>query len=508
KNEEWDTIKKKREEHENLKALGMEIEGPPVEVPKENPYKDETFGLPPGTVRATIAMTILMGGVSLLIIGFDPAFFAQLSNAGEMGQVAFEKYLEFFKTAFLMMIAFYFGSQSLKYIRPSSEEKNSESDSTDTPEVSKVVSSPPVLPKKVEPEIITGNDSIKDDSPLVVKSSQRISSQKKLNDEDIKKCAEELGIEPALIYTVLTVESLGGGFLKDGRPKILFEGHVFWKNLKKRGIDPVQYQEKNTDIVYPKWTKQFYSKSGADEYKRLERARAIHKDSANAAASWGLFQILGENYAAAGFDSIDDFVKAQEKSELNQLSSFVQFIKSQQLIQYLQRYDWRGFASRYNGPGYEANQYHIKLEEAYAFHRQKLNPTIKVLLQRGASNEKETLGTISVMNAEREVFTCKTLELPWKDNKVDISCIPKGTYKVQKRYSARYLHHFHVMDVPGRNWILIHTGNYYSQIAGSIIVGLHHVDLNKDGVLDVSNSAETIKKLQSILPDQFMLTIS
>src|ERR671917_272606 len=59
--------------------------------------------------------------------------------------------------------------------------------------------------------------------------------------------------------TVYTVESNGSGFLKDGRPRILFEGHIFWKQLTDKGIPPGPYVKGNEDILYPKWTKQYYS---------------------------------------------------------------------------------------------------------------------------------------------------------------------------------------------------------------------------------------------------------
>lgn len=189
---------------------------------------------------------------------------------------------------------------------------------------------------------------------------------KKITQDDITKCATALGIEPALITTVLTVESSGGGFLPDGRPKILFEGHVFWKNLKKKGIDPTKYTAEYPDIVYPKWTKQYYSKTSDGEYTRMGKAFNINKEAALMSASWGLFQILGENFKDAGFATIEDFVDAYEDSEYKQLLSFLEFIKKQNLVQYLVNHDWRGFASRYNGPGYEANQYHLRLEEAYS----------------------------------------------------------------------------------------------------------------------------------------------
>ena len=56
-------------------------------------------------------------------------------------------------------------------------------------------------------------------------------------------------------------------------------------------------------------------------------------------------------------------------------------------------------------------------------------------------------------------FICYTIELPWKDNKKTISCVPEGRYEVVSRYSAKFGLHFHVRGVPGRKYILIHPAN-------------------------------------------------
>jgi hypothetical protein len=79
----------------------------------ENPYKDETFGFPGGTVRGMIAFTLLYGALALIIVSFG------LRIDSEANSLIVEQ-LDFFKKAFLMMIAFYFGGHSLKYLYPAS----------------------------------------------------------------------------------------------------------------------------------------------------------------------------------------------------------------------------------------------------------------------------------------------------------------------------------------------------------------------------------------------------
>ena len=100
-----------------------------------------------------------------------------------------------------------------------------------------------------------------------------------------------------------------------------------------------------------------------------------------------------------------------------------------------------------------------------------------------------------------------TLELEWKDNQQQVSCIPTGCYKVVRRWSEKYKHHWHILDVPNRSYILIHSGNYHTQILGCVLVGNNHTDINGDGYRDVTSSKNTMKKLLNILPNKFDLDI-
>lgn len=192
------------------------------------------------------------------------------------------------------------------------------------------------------------------------------SNSGRLIDEDFTQVAELLGCEPAALKAVQQVETGGrGGFFSPGRPAILFEGHIFWTQLKKRGSNPEDYVKGNENILYPKWEKGHY-KGGIGEYDRLEQARKINREAADASASWGMFQIMGFNYAACGEESIESFVRSMCESEFKQLLLTANFIKkNSQMLQALQARDWAVFAKCYNGPAYAQNRYEVKLEAAY-----------------------------------------------------------------------------------------------------------------------------------------------
>lgn len=174
-----------------------------------------------------------------------------------------------------------------------------------------------------------------------------------------------LDCEIAALKAVQKVETNGrGGFFAPGKPAILFEGHIFWSQLQKKGINPNKYVAGNEDILYPKWDKKHY-KGGIKEYERLEQARKIDYEAANASASWGMFQIMGFNHAACGEKDVESFVKSMHESECKQLILFGRFIRNSKMLFPLQAKDWADFAKRYNGPCYSENQYDIKLATAY-----------------------------------------------------------------------------------------------------------------------------------------------
>ena len=183
---------------------------------------------------------------------------------------------------------------------------------------------------------------------------------------DFKTCADSLKVDLAIILALRELE-VGDktGFLPDGRPRILFEGHVFWKELKERGKNPADYYVGNEDILYPKWTKSHYL-GGVKEYHRLEKAVKIDKDAALMSASWGMFQIMGFNYKNCDCSSIEEFVNKVSKSDKDQLDLFRNFIKNRKpLLDALKKLDFEKIALYYNGTGYKENNYDVRLKNAY-----------------------------------------------------------------------------------------------------------------------------------------------
>ncbi len=196
-----------------------------------------------------------------------------------------------------------------------------------------------------------------------------------LDDEAIDKAARDIGCPVAAVRAVIDVESRGG-FLADKRPKILFERHYFSRLTKRR------YDRSHPAISQPEWGGY---RGGSEEYDRLAQAIDLNRDAALRSASWGAFQIMGDNYRICGFDDVENFVSAMVSGEPAQLGAFVAFVKSSKLDAALVRRDWAQFARGYNGPAYRANRYDEKLKASYRFHaaRERFAHPARPLLRQG-----------------------------------------------------------------------------------------------------------------------------
>lgn len=175
--------------------------------------------------------------------------------------------------------------------------------------------------------------------------------------------ASALGIEEAALRAVVEVESAGSGFCAMGKASILFEGHVFYAELKAAKKDVATLARKYPKIVYPKWTKAYYV-GGAGEWGRFKLAAEIDRTCAIKATSFGLFQILGRNYKLCGCSSAEDFYSKMQRNEAWQLVLGLRFIVNSGLVPYLQKKSWSDFARRYNGSGQVA-YYAGRLSKAY-----------------------------------------------------------------------------------------------------------------------------------------------
>ncbi len=191
-----------------------------------------------------------------------------------------------------------------------------------------------------------------------------VGEARKCTDLGYEAAAARIGCEMAVLRAVVAIETGGRGFDAKGRPKALFEPHVFFR--LSRGAK--RQAAIKAGLAYQKWGTRPYPK---DSYARIAAACEIDEERALQATSWGLPQLLGRNHSAAGYETAVGMVEAFRESEDIQLAAMARFIVANRLDAALERKDWVAFAKGYNGPSYATHGYHRKLAEAYEHFRAK-----------------------------------------------------------------------------------------------------------------------------------------
>lgn len=181
---------------------------------------------------------------------------------------------------------------------------------------------------------------------------------KKLEDKDLPRIGARIGVGEDEIHAFMDVEAAGSGFDSQGRPKMRFEYHYFYKRLGARQLQTAIKQR----LAYKSWRD---GKHPRDMYPILQKAMKINPTAALQSASWGLGQIMGANHKAAGYPTVQAMVKDFMVDEDNHLEAMVNFLIANHLDDDLRDHRWSGLARGYNGPAYASHGYHTKLAAAY-----------------------------------------------------------------------------------------------------------------------------------------------
>ena len=129
---------------------------------------------------------------------------------------------------------------------------------------------------------------------------------------------------------------------------------------------------------------------------------------------------------------------------------------------------------------------------------------MKLKVVRFSSQEDSTSGLLFLEQNNKLEFLCYTLEDEYRKSKVrGETRVPAGVYKIQlrkeggfhqrytKKYGSMHKGMLHVTDVPGFEYILIHTGDTDEHTAGCLLVGDSQENnaIIKDGFIGKSNNA-------------------
>jgi len=123
-----------------------------------------------------------------------------------------------------------------------------------------------------------------------------------------------------------------------------------------------------------------------------------------------------------------------------------------------------------------------------------------IILKRVSHTNHATFGVL----LDAGIPFCVTLELPWRDNETNISCIPEGVYSVAQLDNDEA---FDFQHVPGRTGIQIEVANMTSQLLGCIAVGEKYEPLGSD-LWAIQESRKAFSELKSRVPgNKFNLKI-
>ncbi|WLH83325.1 N-acetylmuramidase family protein [Pseudomonas sp. FP2338] len=225
--------------------------------------------------------------------------------------------------------------------------------------------------KSLVDDAAKANTVVPADPPLI--SRPTCDGQIALTEADFQNAAAVLGtgISVNLIKAFATVESGGrSGFGPARLPVIAFEGHIFRK-----------YTQQKYDRAYPFLSYPYLEKAGpqwwvnnkdqAKAWQTLVAAFTLDQKAALMSASYGMFQIMGFNFALCGYKSVFEFVTAQKLNASQQLMAFVGFCrKTPALLKAMRNKDFTGMARHYNGADY--GDYDRRIRQAFeALERKK-----------------------------------------------------------------------------------------------------------------------------------------
>src|SRR3954469_3450997 len=172
-----------------------------------------------------------------------------------------------------------------------------------------------------------------------------------LSAEGLAAVCSQLAVHAPELWTVLSVETSGCGYIADRRPEILYERHYFSRFTKGK------FDDGDISDLHPGG----YGPTGAHQYERLSRAFSLDANAALRSASWGIGQAMGNNFVKAGFSSVATMVAAMYDSEDLQIAAMGAFLVNSNLHRPLQAHDWSSFARGYNGSNYAINHYDSRL---------------------------------------------------------------------------------------------------------------------------------------------------
>ncbi len=188
----------------------------------------------------------------------------------------------------------------------------------------------------------------------------------------ITQISKQLNIDTATAISIISVESGGNAYGKNGKVLIRFEVHLFWrfwgKNNEKKFKEHFKFNPRKG------WTNHMFRKSKRDswvsfhgnqdkEWEAFEFACKLNSTAAHLSTSYGAPQILGTNFKRIGYSSPENLLKYFQKDVRYQILAFFDFL-TPKMITAVQSKDFTTFARYYNGSG-QAHRYGSYIKSFY-----------------------------------------------------------------------------------------------------------------------------------------------
>lgn len=180
-----------------------------------------------------------------------------------------------------------------------------------------------------------------------------------LADIDIPRIGHQIGVGEDELHAFMDVEAAGSPWDAKGRPKMLFEPHVFYRLLGKGAKRDRAVRE---GLAYPKWGEKPYPR---DSYPRLSAALKIDADKALMSCSWGLTQIMGQWHQDCGYATPHAMVLAFSDSAAAHLDATVKLLKAWKIDDDLRAHRWVEIAKVWNGPAHAKHNYAGRMKTAF-----------------------------------------------------------------------------------------------------------------------------------------------
>lgn len=198
---------------------------------------------------------------------------------------------------------------------------------------------------------------------------------------DYRRAAARLEVPVANVMAMAAVESSGETFWAIGGRLVVpvrFEAHWFGK------LTGYRFNGSHPDLSCTSWNPALAAATRAGAWDQLERARALDRDAADEATSWGAFQVMGFHWGRLGYASIGQFVDSMSADgDDGQMDVFVRFVEADRALHAsLAAGAWLDVERRYNGGGY-GGAYAARLQAAAALYAGREAPPAPRVLRKG-----------------------------------------------------------------------------------------------------------------------------